>query len=105
VVGALAGKVAAAACLGVEHAVWCEAIVLFVERAENASLTPDEVHAACAGIASYARPSHVEVVETGALPLNRVAKTDYLVLGERAREIVAALRRDGKWDTRGTACP
>jgi hypothetical protein len=58
------------------------------------------VQAACAGIASYARPSHVEVVASGTLPLNRVAKTDYLVLRDRAREIVDALRADGKWDAR-----
>lgn len=101
VVGALGGRAAAAACVGVEHALWSEAIVLFVERAADASLTAEEVHAACHGIASYARPSHVEVVATGTLPLNRVAKTDYLVLREQAREIVATLRAAGKWDARG----
>ena len=44
------------------------------------------------------RPSHVELLEPGTLPLNRVAKTDYMVLRERAKEIVAALRAKGKWD-------
>jgi fatty-acyl-CoA synthase len=98
VVAALGGKVSSAACVGVEHAVWSEAIVLFVEHAEGATVTPADVHAACAGIASYARPSHVEVVASGTFPLNRVAKTDYLALRERAREIVAELRRAGRWD-------
>jgi hypothetical protein len=42
----------------------------------------------------------VEVVASGSLPLNRVAKTDYLLLRDQAREIVAALRRAGKWDVR-----
>lgn len=101
VVAALAGRVAAAACVGVEHARWSEAIVLFVEQARDATVTPEDVHAACDGIASYARPSHVEVVSTGTLPLNRVAKIDYVALRERARELVEALRRDGKWDARG----
>lgn len=101
VVTTLAGRAVAAACVGVEHAVWSEAIVLFVERAPDSSLTAEEVHRACHGIASYARPSHVEVVETGSLPLNRVAKTDYLALREQAKEIVAGLRRAGKWDVRG----
>jgi hypothetical protein len=32
--------------------------------------------------------------------LKSVAKTDYVVLRERAREIVAELRRAGKWDAR-----
>jgi fatty-acyl-CoA synthase len=61
------------------------------------------VMAACAGIASYARPSHVELVESGTLPLNRVAKTDYVALKERAQEIVDGLRRQGKWDKRASA--
>ncbi|MFY3744750.1 class I adenylate-forming enzyme family protein [Anaeromyxobacter sp. Red801] len=102
VVSALPGRVAAAACVGVEHARWSEAIVLFVEAAPDATVTPEDVHAACDGIASYARPSHVEVVSTGTLPLNRVAKVDYVVLRERARELVEALRREGKWDARAS---
>lgn len=103
VVGALEGRVSAAACVGVEHAVWAEAIVLFVERVTGQHVTPEDVMAACAGIASYARPSHVELVESGTLPLNRVAKTDYVALKERAQEIVDGLRRQGKWDKRASA--
>lgn len=98
IVGALAGRASAAACVGVEHAVWSEAIVAFVECAEGQAVTAAEVRAACTAIASYARPSHVEIVPSGALPLNRVAKTDYLVLRERAAEIVEGLRRAGGWD-------
>jgi fatty-acyl-CoA synthase len=60
-----------------------------------------EVMAACDSIASYARPSHVEIVPQGALPLNRVAKTDYVVLRERAQELVGLLRAEGRWDRRG----
>ena len=91
---------AAAACVGVDHAVWVEAIVLFVECAPGRTVTAEQVMEACAKVASYARPSHVEVVPAGALPLNRVAKTDYLALRERAREIVARLRAEGGWDAR-----
>jgi acyl-CoA synthetase (AMP-forming)/AMP-acid ligase II len=97
---ALEGKVAAAAVVGVDHAIWAEAVFAFVEAAPGQAVTPAEVTAACEGIASYARPSHVEVVPHGSLPLNRVAKTDYLVLRERAREIVEELRRQGRWDRR-----
>ena len=99
-VSALAGRVSAAACVGAEHAVWAEAIVAFVECAPDATVTAAEVQRACGAIASYARPSHVEVVPAGTLPLNRVAKTDYLALRDRARGIVEALRREGKWDGR-----
>jgi len=101
VLARLGGAATAAACVGAEHAVWAEAIVLFVERAPDRTLTADEVMAASAGIASYMRPSHVEIVEPGALPLNRVAKTDYMALRARAAEIVEGLRRSGGWDVRG----
>jgi len=101
VLARLDGAAVAAACVGAEHAVWAEAIVLFVERAPDRELTAADVLRACAGIASYARPSHVEILPPGELPLNRVAKTDYLALRERARELVARLREQGGWDARG----
>jgi len=101
VVGALPGRATAAACVGAEHAVWAEAVVLFVERHGEAALSAEEVHLVCRTMASYARPSHVEIVEPGGLPMNRVAKTDYLALKERAQAIVEALRAEGKWDARG----
>jgi fatty-acyl-CoA synthase len=100
VVTRLQGAAAAAGCVGVEHATWGEAIVLFVERAPDRALTAREVLDASDGIASYARPSHVEILEPGALPLNRVAKTDYMALRERARELVERLRAEGGWDVR-----
>jgi acyl-CoA synthetase (AMP-forming)/AMP-acid ligase II len=101
VLARLGGAATAAACVGAEHALWAEAVVLFVERAPDRALAADEVQRACAGIASYARPSHVEILEPGSLPLNRVAKTDYVALRGRARELVARLREQGAWDTRG----
>jgi len=97
----LDGVAAAAACVAAEHAVFSEAIVLFVECAPGRELRAEQVMEACQGLASYARPGHVEVVPAGSLPLNRVAKTDYLALRERAREIVARLRAEGGWDARG----
>jgi fatty-acyl-CoA synthase len=101
VLARLDGAATGAACVGADHAVWVEAIVLFVERAPDRELTAAEVRRACDGIASYARPSHVEVLEPGALPLNRVAKTDYVTLRQRAQELVASLREQGGWDARG----
>jgi acyl-CoA synthetase (AMP-forming)/AMP-acid ligase II len=101
VLARLDGAATAAACVGAEHAVWAEAIILFVESAPERSLTAAEVMEACTGVASYARPSHVEILPPGAMPLNRVAKTDYLALRERARDLVARLREQGRWDVRG----
>ena len=75
--------------------------MLFVECAPGGALGAGQVMEACRGLASYARPGHVEIVPAGSLPLNRVAKTDYLALRERAREIVAGLRAEGGWDARG----
>lgn len=98
IVTKLAGKVASAACVGVDHAVWGEAVFVFVEPAPGKTVTPQEVLSACHGIASYARPSHVELVAQGGIPLNRVAKTDYMTLRETAKQVVAALRAQGKWD-------
>jgi acyl-CoA synthetase (AMP-forming)/AMP-acid ligase II len=98
VVTKLAGKVSSAACVGVDHAIWSEAVMVFVEPAAGQTVTAQEVMAACHDIASYARPSHIEVVPQGGIPLNRVAKTDYMLLREQAKEIVAGLRARGKWD-------
>jgi hypothetical protein len=43
----------------------------------------------------------VEVLEPGTLPQNRVAKTDYMTLRARARELVERLRAERRWDVRG----
>jgi fatty-acyl-CoA synthase len=95
---ALRGRVAAVACVGAEHEVFSEGIVAFVEPAPGSGLGVDDVLAACREIAAYARPSHIEIVGPGEIPLNRVAKTDYLELRERARLIIARLRAAGGWD-------
>ncbi|MBM4372168.1 MAG: acyl--CoA ligase, partial [Deltaproteobacteria bacterium] len=98
IVEALKPRVQAAACVGAEHEVFSEAIVAFVEVAAGASLAPGEVMAACEDISAYSRPGHVEILAAGQLPLNRVAKTDYLALREKAAAIVARRRSEGTWD-------
>jgi acyl-CoA synthetase (AMP-forming)/AMP-acid ligase II len=69
-----------------------------VEKKPDTDLTVNEVHAVCKEMASYKRPSHVEILQPEQMPLNRVAKTDYVVLKSRAQEIVADLRSKGGWD-------
>lgn len=94
----LIGKVSAVGCVGAEHDVFTEAIMAFVEVIDGKNVTAGEVIDACQDISSYSRPTHVEILKQGTMPLNRVAKTDYVVLKEKAKEIVKKLRFEGKWD-------
>jgi acyl-CoA synthetase (AMP-forming)/AMP-acid ligase II len=98
IAAALPGRVAAVACVGAEHEVFSEGIIAFVEPTSGSGLTVEDVLAACRSIAAYARPSHIELVGPGEIPLNRVAKTDYLALRERAAAVVERLRAAGGWD-------
>ncbi|MHA1716286.1 MAG: class I adenylate-forming enzyme family protein [Promethearchaeota archaeon] len=91
-------KVGIVAVVGVPHEVFTEGIMAFVEKKKDAKLTADEVMAVCKDMAAYKRPSHVEIIEQGEMPLNRVAKIDYMVLKDRGKEIVEKLRKEGKWD-------
>lgn len=97
--GNLKGKVASVACVGVAHAVFSEAIMVFVDPMEGEAVTPEIVMGAAQDMASYARPSHVVVLKPGEMPLNRVAKTDYMILKEMATNIAGQLRSEGKWDS------
>ncbi len=94
----LRDKVATAGVVGVEHQVFSEGIVAFVEPRPDAALTPEDLQRHAEGMASYMRPLHYVVLEPGGLPLNRVAKTDYVRLSELAKEEVARLRASGGWD-------
>jgi fatty-acyl-CoA synthase len=94
----LRDRVATCGVVGMDHDVWVEAIVAFVEKVPGAELTVAELDAYAQGIASYMRPSHYVILEPGQLPLNRVAKTDYVQLHELAKKEVARLRAEGGWD-------
>jgi len=95
----LKDKVAAVGVVGHEHEVFSEGIVAFVEKKPGVELTDEELKAhAKERMAAYMRPLHFEILEPTELPLNRVAKTDYVVLKEKAEEIVKKLRDKGGWD-------
>ncbi len=94
----LKGRVGMVSVVGVEHEVFIEGIMAFVESLEGQTITPEEVLAACGDISAYSRPSHVVILKAGEIPLNRVAKTDYLTLRERAAATVQELRERGGWD-------
>ena len=97
--GKLKGRVGMVAVIGVEHNIFSEGIIVYAENVDKAHpITADDVYKACDDIAAYSRPSHVEVINQGEMPLNRVAKTDYMELKKKAKEIVEKLRLEGKWD-------
>jgi len=82
----------------VEHSVFSEGIVAFVEKRPGAELSPGDLRQHAEGMASYMRPMHYVILEPGGLPLNRVSKTDYVRLSDLAKEEVARLRASGGWD-------
>ncbi|TNF25236.1 MAG: long-chain fatty acid--CoA ligase [Deltaproteobacteria bacterium] len=90
--------VALVGVIGVPHAIWSEGIVAFVELRPGATLDRAALDARLKDIAAYKRPAHVVFVGEGELPLNRVAKLDYLSLRARAKEEVDALQQGGGWD-------
>jgi acyl-CoA synthetase (AMP-forming)/AMP-acid ligase II len=95
---ALRTKVAAVGAVGAPHDVFTEGIVLFVERHAEVDLSDDELREHARGIAAYMRPHHFEILEPGTFPLNRVNKTDYVLLRATAAQLIAALRELGRWD-------
>jgi acyl-CoA synthetase (AMP-forming)/AMP-acid ligase II len=94
----LAEKVSSCGAVGVPHEVFSEGVVLFVEQKAAGCITLEELEAHARGIASYMRPLHYVTLPPGGLPLNRIAKTDYVRLKELAVAEVAVLRQQGGWD-------
>jgi acyl-CoA synthetase (AMP-forming)/AMP-acid ligase II len=91
-------KVASAAAVGAPHEVFTEGVVLFVEKKPNVELAVGELEQHAREIAAYMRPSLFIILEAGQMPLNRVAKTDYVLLKERAKQAVEEARAQGAWD-------
>ena len=96
---ALSEQVAACGVVGVEHPIWVEAIVAFVERRAGAELTEAELRRHARTLTSYMRPLHYVIVDAGQLPLNRTAKLDTLRLKAMAEEEVRQLKLRGRWES------
>jgi acyl-CoA synthetase (AMP-forming)/AMP-acid ligase II len=94
----LQDKIASCAAIGAEHRLLSEAVVLFVEKKASVDLQVGELRTHARGMASYMRPLHYVILEPGQMPLNRVAKIDYVRLSEIAGQEVGALRAKGRWD-------
>jgi acyl-CoA synthetase (AMP-forming)/AMP-acid ligase II len=91
-------EIAQCAAVGVGHPVLSEAIILFVEAKPGATFSVAVLQRHARGLASYMRPRHYVILQAGELPLNRVAKADYLALRERAKQEVQALKARGTWE-------
>lgn len=89
---ALEDKVTSCGVVGIEHKVFSEAIVAFVEKKPGAALTIEELRRHARSLTRYMRPLHYVILEPGQMPLNRVAKTDYVRLSEMARQNINPVR-------------
>ena len=94
----LRDQVASAAAVGAPHEVFTEGVVLFIEKKAGAALTQADLDEHAKKIAAYMRPSLYILLEPGQMPLNRVAKTDYVSLKEQAKQAIEKARAEGGWD-------
>jgi fatty-acyl-CoA synthase len=85
------------AIVGAKHEVFTEGIVAYIKLRQGETLTEEEIMEHCKGIAAYKRPSLVIFLDE--FPLNRVAKTDYVVLKDRVDKDVEEARARGGWDS------
>jgi acyl-CoA synthetase (AMP-forming)/AMP-acid ligase II len=96
---ALTEKVANCVVVGVAHEVVSEAVVAVVEKKAGVDLSSRELDRHARELPTYMRPRHWIILETGQIPLNRIAKPDYVRAQEMARAEIAALRARGEWDS------
>jgi fatty-acyl-CoA synthase len=89
--------VAQCAAVGVPHPVISEAIVAFVETLSGSGVQVSQLERHARGLAAYMRPHHYVLLDPGQMPLNRMAKADYMALRERAGQEVEALKERGRW--------
>lgn len=96
----LTDKVANCVVVGAPHEVVSEAVVALVEKRPAVELNETELNQHSRTLPPYMRPRHWIILEPGNMPLNRLAKPDYLRAQEIARQEVAELRVRGEWDSR-----
>ena len=96
----LAEKVASCVVVGAPHEVVSEGVVALVEKKPAIELDAKELSQLARTLPSYMRPRHWIILEPGKMPLNRLAKPDYLRAQEMAHQEIAELRTRGEWDSR-----
>jgi acyl-CoA synthetase (AMP-forming)/AMP-acid ligase II len=95
----LTEKVANCVVVGVAHEVVSEAVVAVVEKRLGVELSRRELDRHARELPTYMRPRHWIILEAGQIPLNRIAKPDYVRAQEMARQEIAELRARGEWDS------
>ena len=95
----LTEKVANCVVVGVAHEVVSEAVVAVVEKRLGVELSRRELDRHARELPTYMRPRHWIILEAGQIPLNRIAKPDYVRAQEMVREEIAQLRARGEWDS------
>jgi acyl-coenzyme A synthetase/AMP-(fatty) acid ligase len=93
--------IAACAAVGQPHEVFGEAVILFVMPKEGRDIPRTRLEEHAGGLAAYMRPTHYIFLAPGGMPLNRVAKTDYVRLRQLAATEVERLTALGQWDKTG----
>ena len=84
--------------VGAKHEVFTDGIVAYIKVREGENLIEEEVYEHCKGMAAYKRPSLIVFLDE--FPLNRVAKTDYVVLKKRVDNDIEEARAKGGWDAK-----
>jgi len=91
-------KVSACAIVGLDHNIFSEAIMAFIQKRKNVELTIEEIEKHARELPSYMRPLHYVLIEPNQIPLNRLGKIDYVRINEMAAKQVELLRLSGAWD-------
>lgn len=99
-ISSLTEKVASCVVVGAPHEVVAEAVVALVEKRPAIELDAKELNQHARTLPPYMRPRHWIILEPGKMPLNRLAKPDYLRAQEMARQEVVELRARGDWDSK-----
>lgn len=82
----LGEKVSACGVIGIEHEIFSEEIVAFIETSQGSELSVVELMEYAKGLPSYMRPNRYILLGPHKLPLNRLGKIDYLHLQKMASE-------------------
>jgi acyl-CoA synthetase (AMP-forming)/AMP-acid ligase II len=93
-------KVAGCVVVGAPHEVVAEAVVALVEKKPGVELELKELNQHARALPPYMRPRHWIILDPGTMPLNRLAKPDYLRAQEMACTEIEELRARGEWDRR-----
>jgi acyl-CoA synthetase (AMP-forming)/AMP-acid ligase II len=96
----LTEKVVNCVVVGAPHEVVAEAVVALVETRPGIALDAKELSQHARTLPTYMRPRHWIILESGKMPLNRLAKPDYLRAQEMALQEITKLRARGEWDSR-----